>query len=572
MFSSSSCQKNSVKDNTGLINQHDSTTVNITTDKAMYSPGDKIIFTIDKPLPVGTKISYQFLNNEVEQQTLSGTSWTWTAPSQDFRGYMTELSGNENGKDKIYGCIAVDVSSDWSRFPRYGFLSSYKKLSNDYMNSVLDYLNRLHINGLQFYDWDYEHHQPLAGTVAAPASQWKDIASRDCYKSTVDYYISSAHGCNMKAMSYNLCYGALKDAAADGVSDEWYMYKDNQHQTKEVMNLPPPFKSNIYLLNPANISWQQYIAGKTNDMYAVYDFDGYHVDQLGDLGVPYDYSGNKIDVAAGFNPFLSAMKKFSPTKRLVMNAVNQYGQQGIATAPVDFLYTEVWAPNEGYSDLATIIENNNKFSNNTKQTILTAYMDYDIAENPGYFNTPGVLLTDAVIFAFGGAHLELGEHMLGKEYFPNNNLQMHSDLKSAMINYYDFLTAYQNILRDGGAFNNPNVVSSDGKIKLNNWPPAMGAVSVVGKDFGTKQIIHLINFANASSLQWRDKDGKQNAPTKFTDAALNFQSDKTVKKIWFASPDINFGASQNLEFTQTGSTVNFKLPFLQYWDMVVVEY
>ncbi|HEU5364370.1 MAG TPA: glycoside hydrolase family 66 protein, partial [Hanamia sp.] len=170
------------------------------------------------------------------------------------------------------------------------------------------------------------------------------------------------------------------------------------------------------------------------------------------------------------------------------------------------------------------------------------------------------------------AHLELGEHMLGKEYFPNDNLQMHPDLKAAMINYYDFLTGYQNLLRDGGTFNNPNVFSSDGKMKLNNWPPATGAVSVVGKDMGQKQIIHLINFANASSLEWRDPDGKQPAPQTFTNAAINFQSEKTVKKIWFASPDINFGASQNIEFTQSGNSVNFTLPSLQYWDMVVIEY
>ncbi|HET7118822.1 MAG TPA: glycoside hydrolase family 66 protein [Hanamia sp.] len=572
IVSTTSCQKKPLKDNTGLINQQDSGMVYITTDKAMYSPGDKIIFTIDKALPPETKISYKFLNNTVHQQNLSGTSWTWTAPSTDFSGYMVELSGNINGKEKIFGCIGIDVSSDWSHFPRYGFLSAYGELSNNYMNSVLNYLNRLHINGLQFYDWDYDHHQPLAGTVAAPASQWKDIANRDSYKSTVDYYISSAHDRNMKAMSYNLCYGALNDAAADGVSDQWYMYKDMQHQSKVVLNLPPPFKSKIFLLDPANTSWQQYIAGKTKDMYDVYGFDGYHVDQLGDLGATYDYFGNKINVAGGFNPFLAAMKKFSPSKRLVMNSVNQYGQEGIATAPVDFMYTEVWEPNEGYSDLARIIQDNNRFSGNTKQTVLTAYMDYNLAEKPGYFSTPGVLMTDAVIFAFGGAHLELGEHMLGKEYFPNDNLKMHNDLKSAMINYYDFLTAYQNLLRGGGTFNNPNLVSADGKIKLNNWPPETGSVSVIGKDMGQEQILHLINFTSASSLKWRDADGEQPAPESIQNVALNFQTDKTVKKIWFASPDLNFGSSQNIEFTQSGDSVNFTLPSLQYWDMVVIEY
>lgn len=71
-------------------------------------------------------------------------------------------------------------------------------------------------------------------------------------------------------------------------------------------------------------------------------------------------------------------------------------------------------------------------------------MNYDLANNKGYFNTPSVLMTNSVIFAFGGAHLELGEHMLGKEYFPNNNLSMKDDLKNSLVNYYDFLVAYQN--------------------------------------------------------------------------------------------------------------------------------
>ena len=64
------------------------------------------------------------------------------------------------------------------------------------------------------------------------------------------------------------------------------------------------------------------------------------------------------------------------------------------------------------------------------------------------FNTPGVLLTDAVIFALGGSHLELGDHMLCREYFPSTALQMNDVLKTAMIRYYDFMTAYQNLLRD----------------------------------------------------------------------------------------------------------------------------
>ena len=570
-----SCKKNISSGEDGTVNNPPSTdtSVNITTDKAAYKPGEVIHFSIDKILPSSAKIRFRNLSKVISETNVPGLTFTLTAPATDYTGYMVDIYNTDNGSEKIYGATAVDVSNDWIKFPRYGFLSAYGQLSHSYMDSVISNLTRLHINGLQFYDWDYDHQKPLAGTVANPASSWLDIASRTNYKATIDYYISAAHNHNMKAMSYNLCYGALNDAAQDGVSEEWYMYKDQHHNQKVFLNLSSPFKSNIYLTNPGNTSWQQYLAAKTQDMYDVYAFDGFHVDQVGDLGIHYDYNGNRIDVPKGFATFLSAMKTAAPAKRLVMNSVNQFGQQeNIATSPVDFTYTEVWAPNEGYKDLANIIQNNIVWSNNTKQTIITAYMDYNVANSTGYFNTPGVLLTDAVIFAFGAAHLEMGDHMLCKEYFPNDNLKMKPDLQQAIIHYYDFLTGYENLLRDGGTFNQPNIISSDGKTKINNFPPQNGSISVIGKDLVDKQIIHLINFANASSFDWRDTNGNQTTPNTFQNISYTLTTTKQVKKLWMASPDINGGVLKQLEFTTSGNAVSFTLPSLQYWDMIVAEY
>lgn len=548
------------------------TTYALTSDKASYHPGDKVMLTINT-VPAGSFVRYRHLHTVLSEEPLTGTSWSWQAPPADFSGYLVEVFGKENGVDKTIASIAVDVSSDWTKFPRYGFLSSYGKLSDDSMLSVMGNLNRHHINGIQFYDWHYEHHLPLAGTVSNPAGQWKDIANRDTYKSTVQKYISLAHGYSMKAMFYNLCYGALSDAPAAGVSDQWYLYTDAAHTSKTVLNLPAPmFKSNIWLLDPSNSSWQNYLAAKNNDVYSVYDFDGFHVDQLGDWGKNYTYNGTVADLATGYGSFLTAMKSAAPTKRLVMNAVNQFGQQqGIAPSPVDFLYTEVWNPNENYADLARIIQDNDSWANNEKRTVLTAYMDYKLADKAGYFNTPGVLLTNAVIFSFGGSHLELGEHMLCKEYFPNNNLKMSAELSNAMTAYYDFLVAYENLLRDGGSFNTTPVTCTNAKMNIGAWPLQTGKVAVQGKKIGAAQVLHFINFANAAHFSWRDTDGNQTTPVSITGADIEVSYDGPVHKVWFASPDDNHGVPQQLSFTQNGNTIKFTLTQLKYWDMVVIE-
>lgn len=544
----------------------------IVTNKAVYRPGELVSFTLNE-LPSGAFVRYRHLNTIIKEESINSTSWNWQPPADDYKGYLTEVFIKKNNTEQTLTAIAVDISSDWSKFPRYGFLSEFGQKTLSEMSDVINNLNRHHINGIQFYDWQDKHHQPLAGTVASPSVVWKDIANRDSYKSTVQGYIDLAHQKGMKAMFYNLCYGALSDAAADGVKDQWYMYRDKLHTQKDGYTLPKPlFKSDIFFTNPSNTSWQQYIADKNADVYNVYNFDGFHIDQVGNRdGILYDYDGKVIDLPNSFHSFISAMKNTDNQKKLVMNAVNQYGQQGsIATAPVEFLYTEVWSPNEGYKDLAKVLQDDLIYGNG-KAAVLAAYINYNKAGNPGTFNTPGVLFANAVIFAFGGSHIELGEHMLAKEYFPNNNLQMDDELKNAMVAEYDFLTAYENLLRDGGTFNLVTVSCTNGKMSLSAWPPQSGKVAVQGKLIGTKQVMHFINFAKAANFEWRDTNGNQSPPDLITNADIEVTYLGTASKVWLASPDLNSGVPVNLSFTQTGSKLKFTLPALKYWDMIVIE-
>jgi dextranase len=254
-----------------------------------------------------------------------------------------------------------------------------------------------------------------------------------------------------------------------------------------------------------------------------------------------------------------------------MNAVDQYGQSGIAHAPTPVLYTEVWPPHESYAALAQTILDNDGWSGGQKHTVLAAYVNYGLADRPGVFNTPSVLLADAVILAFGGAHLELGEHMLGKEFFPNANLAMRTDLRKALVWYYDFLVAYQNLLRDGGTFNSPHLTTS-GALPLGAWPPQQGRIGFVGKEVGNRQVIHLLNFTEATTMSWRDDQGIQAYPHDRAEIPLTLATDRQIERIWYATPDQDMGASHGLEYSRSGNEVSFTLPFLKYWSMIVVEY
>ena len=545
----------------------------ITTDKACYTPGDEVNFTLSMDnLPASLRVRYKYLNEVLSDVAVNTNSWSWTTPVNDFKGYVAEVYSSDNSEETLHAVIGVDVSSKWTRFPRYGFLSDYSQLENGQISDVIENLNRHHINGIQFYDWHNKHHKPLPLNGGEPLSSWKDIINKDVYLSTVESYISEAHSCNMKAMYYNLIYGAWDDASSDGVDNKWYVYKDNSHSNMDYHPLGSPFLSSLYVLDPSNTLWQDYYTIENSNVYQHLNFDGFHMDQLGDRGTVYDYDGIQLNLSETFEPFINAITSSDPDRYNVMNAVNQYGQQGIANASTDFLYTEVWNPNNSYDDLTSIIRQNDVYGGDEKNTVLAAYMNYDLANQQGYFNTPSVLMTDAVIFAFGGSHLELGEHMLGKEYFPNNNLTMKEDLKKSLVSYYDFLVGYQNLLRDGGSFNIVSISSLDAKMSLSNWPADLGEVAVIAKKMDQKQVISLINFQDATTNEWRDNSGIQSSPGLIKNAKLSLVSAQVVKNMWIASPDIIGGASRSINFTQEGENVSFTLPELKYWTMIVVEY
>ena len=543
------------------------------TDRAVYEPGQPVRFQLDVPLDGHITVCYTHLGQVLKEEPLTGSSWSWSPPVTDFKGYLVFLYRTEDaGKSPIYS-VAVDVSSDWTRFPRYGFVSGYGNLSPTAIGRQVEQFNRFHLNAVQFYDWMHDHHKPLAGTPENPAESWPDLIGRTNHRSTVAGYIEAMHGHGMKAMFYNLAFGALSNAAADGVREAWYLYKDPNRLEKDRHALDAPFRSSIYLTDPGNAEWQDYLIQRHRDVYHVFGFDGFHIDQLGNRGTVYDYNGQPVNLEAAYASFIQAMVESFPDKYHVMNAVTQFGQENsIAPSGVDVLYTEVWEPYTTFDDLVTILHDNSRFSGYQKNSVLAAYINYARSQHAGFVNEPGILLANAVIFAHGGAHLEIGEHYLANEYFPNDNLQLSGTTKDKLIGYYDFMVAYQNLLRDGGDAVDPGVAAGSAGLAVANGSAVQGRVAAYGRRFADKDVVHLINFSNASTMKWNDSDGTQREPTPLTDIAITVPVRKPVSQVWMASPDRAAGVAEMLSTQQHGNQLTIRMPGLKYWNMVVITY
>ncbi|WP_199617345.1 glycoside hydrolase family 66 protein [Paenibacillus alkalitolerans] len=544
----------------------------VATDKSRYNPGDSVRYKVKMNAGDGKGtlvVRYKQLNRTVDETEIEWNGapeieWEWLPPAEDYTGYMTEMFIKQGDDIADHTNIAVDVSSDWGKFPRYGYLADFMAMERSEREAVIERLNRFHINGIQFYDWQWKHHIPLKTESGKPTASWPDIAKREVSFETVKSYIDLAHDKNMKAMNYNLLFGAYEDAEQDGVKKEWGLFSDPLHKNQDRHPLPDSWASDIFLMDPSNPEWQNYLFEKEKETFRHLPFDGWHVDQLGDRGARWNYDGKSVNLAAAYAPFLKAAKSAIDVD-YVMNAVGQYGQAFIASqAPAKFLYTEVWNGHPQYKNLKQIVDQNLRYSKGKLNTVFAAYMNYNHSNSQGEFNAPGVLLTDAVIFASGGSHLELGENMLSKEYFPHKNLTITPELERQLIRYYDFLTAYQNILRD-------EVQEAELEVKAVSGAEK-GKVWMFAKQKENMDIMHLINFTDAGHMLWNDTDATQTEPQIKQNVKLSLKTDRIAGNVWMASPDFYGGSATDLNFTQKNGILDITVPHLHYWDVIVIDY
>ena len=458
----------------------------------------------------------------------------------------------------------------------YGYLSECPAQSAAVSAQKVEWLNRYHVNYVQFYDWQWKHHQPLAGTVGKPAESWKDIDNRTISRQTINDYIAACHAHGMKAMNYNLMNGAWSGYGEDGsgVDYSWGLWTKSNSTAQAGVAMPGGWATeNIFFFNPANADWQNYIFGREKDVFSVYDFDGWHVDQTGAGGTVYDNDGKTVDLWTTFADFLNKAKT-ATGKRIIFNNVGAYGMFSVCNQTADdAVYVECWDGDgqRTYNDLKKIIDDGLAWGNG-KPVVLAAYINR--GKNSGSMNPPGVLLCDATIFASGGTHIELGDggNMLHNEYFPNHDLKLDPPLADTLTNYYNFIVANKKWLY-GGLANSTNAIElsiPSANVATTNkvWAFAKTAVGV--------SVLNLINLTAENNINWIDSDGTYPAPTEQKEFAVKYYCEtSSVAHVRVASPDVNGGEFAKLDF-KTGSDsegdfVTFTVPRLEYWDMILVE-
>lgn len=535
------------------------TFIRVAPDRAMYHPGEAVTLTVTASGGARVEAEIRYLSETVEElsaQLENGrATLAWMPPEVSPRGYGVDVRlMDAEGNVLTTTSTAFDVLEHWTQAPRYGFLSDFTSERSD-DDSTVAWLLRHHINGVQFYDWQYRWEDLLPEGDA-----FTDGMGRPLSMATVRHLIDLLHTRRIAAMPYTAIYGA--SMAFYQQHSDWGLVSANG----ELYTL----SDFIAILDPSPGSlWNRHLLTEYADVLDHTAFDGIHIDQYGSPKIAFDQSGNRVDLAEVFPQFIDQTADLVGQKRgvdgaVIFNAVGNWPVETVAPAQQNAVYIEVWPPYNDYADLNRIIVNAQSWGGG-KPVIIAAYIDPSRAIN--------WRLANAIIFASGGYHIESGEPhtMLADPYFPNYGTIAASD-EAVLTRYYDFLVRYENLLAlntVAGAYERTKAVDLVG-VRTQGIRTKDRVVPIIraGDDF---EVLSLINFIGVDASDWNHPTTIP--PTALDNLSVRIAVTRNVQRVWAASPDepetMNAAA---LAFTVEEGVLSLTLPRLNYWSMIVLEY
>lgn len=537
-------------------------------DKAFFQPGQSADWTIVltcrenvmAPVRLAARISYldQTVAELIQEVTLEGAGqrvdFSWQPPAEAPRGYGLDVRvETQDGQVIAAASAGFDVLERWTQMPRYGFLSEfepYRKDAERVMRTLTDY----HVNALQFYDWMYRHEQFLTGD-----EPYIDLLGRQLSRLTVDGLISAAHDRGIAAMPYTAIYGASIDFYRQ--HPDWVLFRADRQ--------PALFGDNFMaVMDPRpDGPWIRHLLGQFEDVLKNTDFDGIHLDQYGDPKIGYDAAGKAFDLAEALAGSIDATRRLvdeiKPGGAVVFNAVTNWPIEQVAPAGEDIVYIEVWPPYTGFTDLHLLIARAQELGNG-KPVVLAAYVHPQHSANPQ--------INDAIIFASGGGHIELGEGngYLADPYFPKYEA-LSADQAETLRRYYDFAVRYQNWI-------GPQTVEATGEWADKINIPGYQTGSHLGYDkiyplvreSERATVISLVNLLGLPHGNWNEPVPAPQAQGAF-DLVLA-TGDRKVQSVAFSSPDGSDLGLRPLEFTQAEGQLKVSVPGLEIWDLLVIRW
>lgn len=456
---------------------------------------------------------------------------------------------------------AFDVMPVGERI-RYGFLSDFSEDDAKDTQDV-EWLCRLHINAVQFYDWSYRH-----DCLVAPAESYQDMMGKHNSLRTIRRKIAACQERGMRAVAYGAVYAASR--AYQEQSPEQGLY-DNR-------GAPLRFIDVFSIMNLARGGgWFSHILEEYRRAITLAGFDGIHMDTYGEPKFAYDSTGRLVWLDEQFPPLIDAAWEMACREVehpcMIFNHVGGWPLAATAATRQSCTYLEIWPPNEHYWQLAALIEQAKAAG---RPVVLAAY--------PAAFRTqaPAAALESELLLSFiiamhGAAQLCFGENrgVITQGYYADY-ARLSEDACRAVRAYQDFFVQYETLLTDASL--------RDVSLTHQGWDNREfrcgAACSAWGE--GGKLWLHIRENRSTKLLCFVNLTGGDDCwnagreqPAALEGVTVAFLAEKAVKSTWYATPDADFGQRQILRCagrqTPDGLQMQVELPRLLRCGMLVIE-
>lgn len=448
---------------------------------------------------------------------------------------------------------------------RYGFLSEFSASDDD--TADVDWMRRMHINYVQFYDWAYRHHDLVSET-----DLYTDLMGKPNSLSTIRAKIDACHRYGMRALGYGAVYAAGRDFYER--HPDWALRDDT--------GAPLVFIDTFYYMDIRRVCpWHDHIVGEYRRAVA-FGFDGIHMDTYGfPKRALSDSTGERETVRleehfpaliGDTHTALAAIKDAD----LIFNCVGNWPVPETARSPLSALYIEVWPPYTRYHHIQSLIADARRVSDG-RPVILAAYLaPFRTCADPGQAEAAALLLT-AAIASCGASHLLVGEDgaALTQGYYADYT-PLREAFAGTLRGYYDFIVRYGDILFDPG-MRDVSLTHTDGDNREYVFSGAptgpcgeAGKVWTVIRENGLLSSISFINLTGCDDA-WNEPKVRPQATAGLT---VEILLTGKIDRIFWASPEREGGRAVSCPYTTRNSAfgryMTVDIPAFTLWGVLVV--
>ena len=597
----------------------------ITTDKAVYSPGEtgEVRITLRNPRAStldASVITTIYLNattvheatSKASIRTSGSTSLEvpFTAPSKGERGYLIVVTIKDaRGAllDTASGALDVQTTRLHARFPRQCWISHWDGKVD--APSLIASQIAWYCNTVQSYA---SYYRPELAPPAALA-EWRSLSNLIVRRDAIEAVIAAAHEAAMPVGFFQATGEAYSNWPSQSVKPSlaWGSFRNRcglaGKCTPDDMDQSPKRPDNwtkygwqadhLDFFNPCSKGWQNFLLTRSiKPMMDQFDFDFWQADTVGAPVQPtFDAQGHPLDTVRCLADFTTGAEA-RLGRPAVLNTVSGWGLDDSAgKGRQPYLYRETWDfDTPHYPGLNGLVAGTVKTMRESpakgpiRAIVQPAYINRTLAENCSTkartsgctVNPPAALLATAMFGIAGSTWMNHADQgcIMTNVFAEGYHLPCSPALVDALLSYKAFEVGYQNLLRDGTHDSaQPCTITSGAK---GGAVGAAGEVYLLGKEKPGVQVCHLLNLTGVSSNAWTDLDGDKEAPRRVGPLAMKLyytappvQTGRNA--LWWASPDFAAGAAQRLSYTTGvdggGRYVAFVLPALRYWDVIVLE-